>query len=112
MEKNQLVPTVILDRLQYVHVGFDTGQQLGGFGDIARLRVVHDHTDHSAGKTRFQMLVEVFTGSERVVPHCYRWAVVDGKAKFSQGHVQLVHSETKYGHHILNLGHFFNIRFD
>ena len=44
------VLTIILYALKHAHYGFNTVQQVGGFGDFIRLRVVHHHANKGPTK--------------------------------------------------------------
>ena len=59
---------VVLNSLQYVHVGFDGCKQLAWFSNLAGLWAVHDHARQSSGKPGLQVLVKVLAGSKRVFP--------------------------------------------
>ena len=83
--------TVIFHSLEDIHIGFYASQKFCRFSDIARFRIVHNHSYDGTSKSRLEMLVKILPRSKRIIPNGDCWAIIDGVAQFRQGHVQLIH---------------------
>lgn len=67
------------DALQDMHVGSHADQQLRWFGDLLRLIVVHGHVEQGLVEAILQVLRQILSRRERVVPDVHAGRVIDGE---------------------------------
>lgn len=74
--KFYVLHTVIFNSLQNVHVCLDAGKQFGWFCYFAGIQVEHNHANECSSESTLQVLIEVFTRCECVLPNRDRRAII------------------------------------